>query len=377
MPIVMISEAFLLRERASDGRILRDRMLCGFCVRLMRRRRTFMIATSVAGKQFRMTLGHWPLMSVDEARCQAMAVLRECRAGRNPAHVIKPVLPTLKGLLPDYCKARKVKDSSKARYESVLRTHFADWQDQRVDVIASPAFCAHCQMLGQTRGAALVEVIRGLIGAMCRYINAVFGLKLQSPFDGLASAGLLPDRAKPRARVLQEDALPQWFTAIQRLEVKPRTYLLVTLLTGMRKNEVRRLRRRDIDLQQGLLTAQETKNGRSHTLPISTHLRALLEPLCASLEPEAEVFVGVSADHATKMAQRIGAPRFMLHDLRKMLATIGQKLTVSDAVMRRILNHTAPKADVMHRHYVSLTAEDVAGDLVSIQEALLAYQRIS
>jgi hypothetical protein len=40
-------------------------------------------------------------------------------------------------------------------------------------------------------------------------------------------------------------------------------------------------------------------------------------------------------------------------------------------VLRRILNHTAPKSDVLHRHYVSLGVSDVAAAMVQIQEALL------
>ena len=72
MAIVLISEALLRRSRVSDGRILRDRVLCGFCVRMNARKRAFKVATSVAGKQFRMTLGYWPLMSVEEARAAAI-----------------------------------------------------------------------------------------------------------------------------------------------------------------------------------------------------------------------------------------------------------------------------------------------------------------
>lgn len=85
MPIVLISESLLHRSTATDGRILRDRMLSGFCVRLNARKRTFLVATSVRGRQFRMMLGHWPLMSVEQARAQALDVLRECRAGRMPS----------------------------------------------------------------------------------------------------------------------------------------------------------------------------------------------------------------------------------------------------------------------------------------------------
>ena len=60
----MISEALLIRATARDGRILRERVLCGFGVRLNARKRTFLVVTSVGcvgsvgGQQFRMMLGY-------------------------------------------------------------------------------------------------------------------------------------------------------------------------------------------------------------------------------------------------------------------------------------------------------------------------------
>jgi hypothetical protein len=53
--IVLISESLLCRTTICDGRILRVRVLSGFGVRLNARERTFLIATSVSGKQFRTT----------------------------------------------------------------------------------------------------------------------------------------------------------------------------------------------------------------------------------------------------------------------------------------------------------------------------------
>lgn len=61
---------------------------------------------------------------------------------------------------------------------------------------------------------------------------------------------------------------------------------------------------------------------------------------------------------------RLGAPRFMLHDLRKLVATVGEKFWLGDAVLRRILNHTVPKTDVLHRHCVGLNDRDTAKALV-------------
>lgn len=68
MPIVVISESLLRRSTAADGRILRDRVLSGFCVRLNARKRTFLVATSVKGQQYRRMLGHWPLAADERGR---------------------------------------------------------------------------------------------------------------------------------------------------------------------------------------------------------------------------------------------------------------------------------------------------------------------
>lgn len=314
-------------------------------------------------------------MSVDDARARAMDLLRECRAGRRPMTVTpSAALPTLRELVASYCQAKAVKSSSRVRYDSVIRIHFSEWAGRPAASLGTTEFGAHCLALAQSKGAAVVELIRGLVGALVRYLNAVYSMSVASPFDRLAAAGLLPNRAKPRARVLQLDSLGAWHAAVDLLPRGPRAYLLTALLTGLRKNEVRGLRGRAVDLQGGLLTVSETKNGRPHTLPISAELAALLEPLCASVEPDGEIFCGVSAGHVAAMAQRAGAPKFMLHDLRKLLATVGKQLGVDDSVLRRILNHAAPKGDVMHRHYVSMDAADVAEALTSIQSVLLGYR---
>jgi hypothetical protein len=62
----------------------------------------------------------------------------------------------------------------------------------------------------------------------------------------------------------------------------------------------------------------------------------------------------------------------MLLGLRKLVATVGKKRGLSDAVLRRTLNYIAPKTDVLHRHYVGLTDGDVVDGLVQIQKALVA-----
>jgi hypothetical protein len=104
-------------------------------------------------------------------------------------------------------------------------------------------------------------------------------------------------------------------------------------------------------------------------------MRVILERRCVGLKPDDVLFKGVSAEHIHSMAMRLGAPKFMRHDLRKLVATVGKKLGLGDAVLQRILNHTAPKSGVLHRHYVGLCGADVAGALIQIMETLTELMR--
>jgi len=91
---------------------------------------------------------------------------------------------------------------------------------------------------------------------------------------------------------------------------------------------------------------------------------------CKGLDPEQRLFDGLSADHVTEMAQRAGTPDFTLHDLRKLIASVGARMGIGDAQLRRILGHAPKRGDVLHRHYVELSAKDVADPLTSIQREI-------
>lgn len=56
-----------------------------------------------------------------------------------------------------------------------------------------------------------------------------------------------------------------------------RDFLLLTLFTGLRREEAARLRWANVDLKGRTLTVPNTKNGEPHTLPLSGFLLELLE----------------------------------------------------------------------------------------------------
>lgn len=369
----MISESLLLRDGLKQGTVLRDRVLCGFCLKVNARTKTFMVATSVRGRQFRRTLGRWPLLSVSEARDRAIELIRDCRNGVMPTAPAKTVreLPTLSEVIPAYSSAKKLKASSQTRYQSFFRTHFADWLHRPVTDMQGRDFAAHCHDFAKSKGAALVELGRGVIGSLFKYLNAVHGLDLATPFNKLAAAGLMPERAKPRPRTLQASDLPAWKKAVDTLSAPQRDCLMLLLYTGLRRNECSELKRSQIDLERGVLSIPMTKNGKPHSLPVTPAMRDILSRRCRGLQPDAKLFQGVSAEHLSEMAVRAGAPKFMLHDLRKLLASVGKAEGFSDAILRRVLNHTPPKADTLNRHYISADTEQTSAALQGIQLALL------
>ena len=371
----MISESLLVRDGIKRGVILRDRVLCGFCVKVGARTKTFKVATSVRGKQFRCTLGRWPLLSVEEARDRAMAMLRDCRRGVMPERPEKAfkTLPTLAEVLPAYCAAKKLKEASRKRYDSFFRTHFAEWLHRPVDDLRDRSFAEHCHQFAQTKGAALVELGRGVMGAVIKYVNAVHGLDLATPFTKLAAAGLMPERAKPRPRTLEISDLPAWKRAVDTLPEPQRDCLMLLLYTGLRRSECAGLTRDQVDFEKGQITIPMTKNGKSHSLPITPLMETILRRRCKGIAVPQKLFNGVSVEHLAEMAMRAGAPKFMLHDLRKLHASIGKAQGIPDSVLRRILNHTPSRSDTLNRHYATIELSDVFSALVKIQNVVHTF----
>ena len=373
MPIVTLTDYLIQRLRTGDGRIIRDRMLVGFCIRVNKRYRTFMVATSCAGKQIRVLIGHHPFMKTEEARTIATEIIKQCRAGTYSMHDVQLTKQyrSIRELLPEYIKDKGLKQSSRERYNSLMRTHFSDWYDQPVNELGLSEFAEHCHQFVQTQTVSVTEMGRAFIGAITKYVNAIHSLNIISPFHRLAAAGLMNEKLQPRKRQLQERDLPAWYKAVNALPEKQRDALMLLAMTGLRRNEGLMMKRKQVDFDRGVFHIPDTKTGRAHSLPITPVLHEILQRRCDALEADELLFSCVSGEHLAEMAERLGAPDFMLHDLRKLLATVGEKLQIPESILRRILNHISARSDTLYRHYVSIELSDIEKPLEDIQSALL------
>jgi len=165
-----------------------------------------------------------------------------------------------------------------------------------------------------------------------------------NPFAALPAIGAKPKRE----RVLTDDELAAIWRAASAMPPPfgPITRLLV--LTGQRREEVTGMRWDELsdDLTTWTIAASRAKNGAVHRVPLAEPAREILRALPREGElvlpgdrPPAP-FSGWSKAKA-RLDDRSGVSNWVVHDLRRTMATGLQRLGVRLEVTEAVLNHIA------------------------------------
>jgi len=153
--------------------------------------------------------------------------------------------------------------------------------------------------------------------------------------------------------------MPAWRQGLETISEVGRDYLLLVLMTGLRRREAALLQFRNIDTKMCTLRVRDTKNGRDHVLPLSTQLLGLIErrrgaavkKLAAAKKPAAAIddaflFAGRKPDTCitepktlTQAIARACGVHTSVHDLRRTFATTAERLDISSYAVKRLLNH--------------------------------------
>ena len=159
-----------------------------------------------------------------------------------------------------------------------------------------------------------------------------------------------PYKEKIRSRVLTDDELRVLWLACGHEGASGEAIRLMTL-TGARRGEVGEMSRREVDQDHQLwnLPAERTKNGRPHTIPLSTQAWTLIEarPRFAgcdfvfTIDGKRAVNNWDEVKHRISAKAGIAAEGWRLHDLRRTAASGMQKLGVPVPVIEKALNHVS------------------------------------
>ena len=156
-------------------------------------------------------------------------------------------------------------------------------------------------------------------------------------------------------------------------------YFKFLLLTGMRRNEALELRWEDVNLDYGVVTVKDTKNGDDHALPLSDALSFMLQTRkCRSRSTY--VFSGKRLDirltdwrHSHAQAAARFAHPFMLHDLRRTFITTADALDIPHHVIKRLVNHRS--SDVTDG-YIIASVERLRKPMQAITDEILRQSRM-
>ena len=309
------------------------------------------------GRTRKLTIGASPEIGLKDARDLARAAHLQIASGEDPGAVKQAARTDTKALpardivekVAAQFLARHVKNLAAAtrseagriiakeilpnfrgrRLSEIKRPDVIEWLDAIVD---RPAPIAANRALGWLKGLCNFAVERGVLDV--------------SPI-----AGIKPPAAETaRDRVLSDDELKAVWEAADALEPVYAGFIKLLVLTGQRLREVSEMEWKELDLDAKLWTlpAARAKNSIEHSIPLSDQTIEILKALPRIAGSDFVFTINgrnpIRGTHTVK--RRIDTlampmPPWVLHDIRRTVASGMARLGVNLPVIEKLLNHVS------------------------------------
>lgn len=332
-----------------------------------------------AGKPKKLTLGRWPVMGVAAARTAASEAIEAVDMGDDPGAAKKAEKAarieahlsdrdTMRSLFDLYNKRRLSQLKAGHAVTTVMEKHvLSQWADRRVQDITRRDVIDLLEGILDTGQKVTANRARS-------YMSAFFAWAIERDVIDVSPVTGVKPMAKetPRDRVLSDDELRWFWKACDDLGQPWGPFGRLLLLTGQRRSEVAGMTDDELHGDLWRMTAERTKNGRAHDVPLSAATRDVIDSMgrigdrgwIFTTTGEAPVS-GFTKGHA-RIVRRMeeiadeerGEPveilRWTFHDLRRTAATGMARLGIPVRVTEAVLNHVSGSAagivSVYQRH---------------------------
>lgn len=293
----------------------------------------------------RITLGRYPVISLQDARGEAKRLLAEFTLGRIRPQSL-PYSEAAKLFLAD--KAKTARPRTLTDYKRHLTRHFP-FKGQLTDV-------THAQIayrLDRLRDVPAehnhARTVAMIFFNWCqrrRYIT-------DNPVVGISAY-----ERKRRARILTDSELRSVWNACDHDSDLPRpfrTIVQLLILLGQRETETAALNRAWIGEDAITLPSEITKNKIEHTVPLGAMARKILDTqndiglLFPAKNKPHKAFCGWGKAKAT-LDELSGVTGWTLHDIRRTFRSGLGRLGVAPHIAERLVNHISARTD-MERTY--------------------------
>jgi integrase len=364
----------LLAKPPADRREVPDRRIAGlYFIVQPSGASSWALRYRTGGATRKLTLGAYPLLGLAAARRKAEEERGKLAVGQDPARAKRAAKEAIRAEREaEGDKVERVVDLFVERY---AKPHTRDWAETQRLLNRNIVDRWRGRRLSQIGRAdvhnLLDEIVdRAPIAAnrvfaqfrkMCRWAVAR-GIVERTPCDGVAPPS--SEKGRARERVLSDDELRLAWRAADTIAWPFGPIVKLLILTGARRDEIAEMRWSEVDLERAIWTlpAERSKNRRANEIPLTAAALDLLRSL-PKFDRADLVFSttgGRSAVSGFSRAKRAidtaieemrlaeargeepeAIPDWVLHDLRRTVATGLQQLGVRLEVTEAILNHVS------------------------------------
>jgi integrase len=264
--------------------------------------------------------------------------------------------------------------TARVRHKDERKRHLSLWRDRLGHVI-----------LAELTAPKIQEARAKLVGSESRYHRPLAPATVNRRLASLSAAlsvavknfGWLSDSplrrldklAEPRARTrfLSADERAALLRECQAKGSDLYCIVALAIATGARKGELLNLRWQHVDMQRGLLTFHETKNGERRSVPLSRYARDLLAEHAKVRRIDTDFVFPGRTGRGFSFEKRFDAARkramladFRFHDLRH---TAASELAMNGATLAEIAEVLGHKTLQMVKRYAHLTEGHTRGVL--------------
>jgi len=346
------------RQEIRDGKVAALRLIVQPTGKM-----SWSVRYSLLGEDRRLTIGPYPGIGLADARKRAITVVGQVAAGADPAadkaEAKKAAKEALKARPADAELVESVVAEFITRYAKpnlrswpeMQRKFEKDviplWGGRRLADIGKPDVHRLLDHINDRGSAVSANRTFAAVRRMCRWA-VERGIIERSPTEGLSR----PTKERPRDRVLSSAELALVWKAADRITPTYAQVIRVLLLTGQRRDEVGGMRWDEIDLAQKTwaIPAERVKNGRKHTVPLSEQVVAIIkaQPRVSDL-----VFsIGKTPSSWSRAKRHLDEvivelnsgepiPPFVIHDIRRSVASGMARIGALPHIVEKILNHTS------------------------------------
>jgi integrase len=317
------------------------------------------------GERKRETFGTYPAVSLAEARQRAREIGAAATKGID--------LPTVE----KHERGEERKAAGRPQTVGKLLDEYVEHyckSNQRQWLLTERMLANHVRpaigkkLLGELRRADIVELLDGLqnekgfkaqVNRVRAQVVAAFNWAIEREYLDTNPAATIKRRKieTPRDRVLTDDELRAIWRAADGLSDPSRSLVKSWILTGQRRDELRCMTWREVDLNRAVWTlpAGRNKGKRDHEIPLAPAMLALIEAL-----PRRSHYVftidGARPYSGQEYLKAIldresGVKGWTFHDFRRTASTGMAALHVPQDTIDRVLNHAkGTLAGTYNRH---------------------------